>query len=151
MDLLEELSLVTAALDRAGIDYALCGAIALAIHGAPRATQDIDLLARAADLERLREAVRGCGYAFESLPMTFAASGITIQRFTKLVEAQPLMLDVRLAEGPLSSAWDTRETLQWQGGAVRVVSRQGLVSLKLVAGRPQDIVDVQRLEELARG
>jgi len=29
-----------------------------------------------------------------------------------------------------------------------VVSRAGLVTLKLTAGRPQDLVDVQRLGEL---
>jgi hypothetical protein len=37
------------------------------------------------------------------------------------------------------------------GSALWVVSRAGLITLKLAAGRPQDIVDVQRLEESARG
>jgi len=58
------------------VDYALCGGVALAIHGVPRATQDIDLLVRPEDLSRLREVARMCGFVFESFPMDFA-SGIT--------------------------------------------------------------------------
>jgi hypothetical protein len=38
-----------------------------------------------------------------------------------------------------------------EGGVVRVVSREGLISLKAAAGRPQDIADLKRLEELGRG
>ncbi len=43
-------------LEGRGIDYALCGGVALAIHGAPRASarpQDI------ADVQRLEELARG--------------------------------------------------------------------------------------------
>lgn len=138
-------------LETRGIEYALCGGMALAIHGAPRATQDIDLLARQEDLDRVRESARGCGFVFESLPMDFASSGVTIHRFTKLIENIPLMLDVLLAAGPLAAVWQTRLTVAFEAGQIKVVSKQGLVSMKLLAGRPQDIADVKRLEELDRG
>ena len=150
-DLLEELARLVSALDGAQIPYALCGGVAMAIHGVPRATQDIDLLAEEADIDRIRTAVVGCGFLFESLPMTFSSSGITIQRFTKLVDAQPLMFDVLFAGGPLAAVWADRQKVRWRGGEVSVVSRAGLISLKLAAGRPQDIADVQRLKELERG
>jgi hypothetical protein len=150
MDLLAELACLTGALEAAGIDYALCGAIALAIHGVCRATQNIDLLAREADLDELREVARSCGFVVESLPMTFASSDITVQRFTKLVGAQPLMLDVLFADGSLASVWDSRQTLEWRGGRVRVVSKEGLTTLKLLAGRAQDLVDLLRLQEVFR-
>jgi hypothetical protein len=35
---------VTAALDKSGIPYMLCGSFASAYHGSPRSTQDIDLV-----------------------------------------------------------------------------------------------------------
>jgi hypothetical protein len=151
VDLYQELSALVSTLETRGIDYALCGGMALAIHGAPRATQDIDLLARQEDLDRIREAARGCGFVFESLPMDFASSGITIYRFTKLIENVPLMLDVLLAEGPLAAVWQTRLTVALETGHIKVVSKQGLVTMKLAAGRPQDIADVKRLAELDRG
>lgn len=37
LDILEEMRKVVSALDEGGVDYALVGAFALAIHGAPRA------------------------------------------------------------------------------------------------------------------
>ena len=150
MDLFQELKNVTAALEADGIDYALCGGVALAIHGVPRATQDIDLLLRPEDLARLRDAIRRCGFTLESLPMDFA-SGITIQRFTKLVDSQPLMLDVLLVGGALENVWASRQSAEYEGGPVRVVSREGLITLKLAAARPQDLVDVKRLQEASRG
>jgi hypothetical protein len=151
VDFFAELKAVLAALDAFGVDYALCGAVALAIHGAPRATQDIDLLARAADLDKVRGAVRSCGFVLEALPMTFAASSITVHRFTKIIEGAPFMVDMLEAEGPLAAVWETRLKLDWQEGRVGVVSREGLVTLKLAAGRPQDVADLKRLEEIERG
>jgi hypothetical protein len=151
VDLLQELSAIISTLEARGIDYALCGGMALAIHGAPRATQDIDLLARSEDLERIRQAARDCGFVFESLPMDFSSSGITVHRFTKLIGEVPLMLDTLIADGPLATVWQTRLTATFEGGPIRVVSREGLVTMKLAAGRPQDIADVKRLAELDRG
>lgn len=150
MDFFQELRNLTDALDACGVDYALCGGVALAIHGVPRATQDIDLLIRPEDLGRLRETVRSCGFVLESFPMDFS-SGITIQRFTKLIDGQPLMLDALLVGGILQRAWEDRQTAEIEGGRMRVVSREGLIALKLAAGRAQDLVDVQRLQEISRG
>ena len=151
MDLFRELQDLVAALDRERADYALCGAVALAIHGVPRATKDIDLLVLEEQLPRVREVARSCGFTLHSSPMTFSNSGITLHRFTKILDGQPLMLDALIAGPSLKSVWETRERLAWAEGEVSVVSRQGLITLKLAAGRPQDLVDVQRLEELRHG
>ena len=59
MDFFQELKDLAIALDASVVDYALCGGVALAIHGVPRATQDIDLLVRPEDLSRLRDVARG--------------------------------------------------------------------------------------------
>jgi hypothetical protein len=49
VDLFDELVRLAAALHDAGTPYGLCGGLAVAAHGAPRATKDIDLH----DVERL--------------------------------------------------------------------------------------------------
>jgi hypothetical protein len=157
VDLFAEVVALTAALDAAAIDYAICGGVALAIHGAPRATRGIDLLVREADLPRLRDVVRTCGFTLEALPMTFSSSGISIRRFTKIEpDGRTLMVDVLLAEGALDAVWQTRARVTFGGTdaperTLWVVSRAGLVTLKLAAGRPQDLVDIQRLQEVSRG
>jgi len=61
------------------------------------------------------------------------------------------MLDALLVSGPTEAVWSGRLKAAFEGGTVRVVSREGLMSLKLAAGRPQDIADIKRLEELSRG
>ena len=50
----DELRAVLSALDQARVDYALIGALAVAVWGAPRATKDIDLLVRREDLPHAR-------------------------------------------------------------------------------------------------
>jgi hypothetical protein len=145
VDVYAEFVAIVRALDDASIDYALCGALALAVHGAPRATKDIDLIARREDADRIREVAKRNGFVFEALPMRFASSGIEVQRFTKLVEGRPLMLDVLWLDPPLQVVWDDRQRVEWQEGTLSVVSRDGLITLKLTAGRAQDLVDIQNL------
>lgn len=78
IDVYAEFVAVVHALDAAGIDYALCGALALAVHGVPRATKDIDLIARKEDEQRIREVARQIGFTFEALPLEFSGSGIEV-------------------------------------------------------------------------
>jgi hypothetical protein len=151
VDLYAELDALVRALDAAGIDYALCGGLALAVHGLPRATRDIDLLARRADLDRIREVVRARGFMIEALPMTFSSSGLTMQRFGKIGTGDPLMVDILIVDDALEPIWATRARVPYEQDSICVVSRQGLISLKLAAGRPQDLLDIQRLTELGNG
>jgi hypothetical protein len=41
MDLIDELAGLIKALNDAGVRYALCGGLAMAVHGHPRATQEL--------------------------------------------------------------------------------------------------------------
>lgn len=145
VDVHDELVALLSAFDRSNVEYALCGALALAVHGAPRATKDIDLIARKEDLETIRELVRTLGYVFEALPMEFSGSGIEVQRFTKLVDGRPLMLDLLWLNPKLDRIWNDRISMTWEDRTLTVVSRDGLITLKLTAGRPQDLVDIQSL------
>jgi predicted nucleotidyltransferase len=61
------------------------------------------------------------------------------------------MLDALLVSPPLRQAWEDRQSAEIEGGRVRVVSRESLIALKLAAARPQDLVDVQKLQEIRRG
>jgi hypothetical protein len=151
VDLFAELLGLLAELDARSTPYALCGAFALAVYGVPRATKDIDILALPRDLEHVREAARARGFKHEALPMTFSKSAIQVQRFTKIADGRPIMLDVLLVDGALGPIWNDRIKLPLGDRDVWVVSRDGLVTLKITAGRPQDLVDVQRLSEVEHG
>ena len=146
----EELTALVDALASAKVDYALCGAVALAVYGAPRATQDIDVLVRPEDVARVREVARGLGFTLESHPMKFS-SGFTVHRVVKMIGTQPFMLDLIEASEALATIFEGRETILSGERSMQVVSRDGLVAMKLAAGRPQDVIDVQRLKELGDG
>jgi len=146
LDLRDELDALTKSLDAANVPYAVCGALALAIHGHPRATKDIDLVIDPAQLDVTRAVARAHGFTLEALPTTLSGSGITVQRLSRVATGQILTLDLILGDGPLASVWATRERHETSRGPVWVVSRQGLVTMKLAAGRPQDLADLARLE-----
>ena len=150
MTLLDELRAVLRALDAAGVEYALAGGLAVAVWGAPRATKDIDLLIQPDSLPRAVAAVRECGFTLEALPFEFQ-DGTRLQRVNK-VDAQGnlLTVDFMLVDRNLAPAWAGRTRLPFGGGDVVVVGREALIAMKALAGRPQDIADIQNLKEVDR-
>ena len=102
-------------------------------------------MADPAHLDATKAVARTHGFNLEALPMTFSASGITIHCLSRVSGPQVLTLELILADGPLVSVWATRERHETSRGPVWVVSRQGLVTMKLAAGRPQDLADLARL------
>jgi hypothetical protein len=146
LDLRSELDAFTRSLDSANIPYAVCGALALAIHGHPRATKDIDILTPPEHVAATKAVARVHGFAIEALPMTFSASGITVHRMSRLSGAQILTVDIIEGAGELAPVWETREQHATARGSIWVVSKQGLVTMKLAAGRPQDLADLAKLE-----
>ncbi|HKU43817.1 MAG TPA: hypothetical protein VJR89_36910 [Polyangiales bacterium] len=149
MNLYDELVGVVRALDTARVDYALVGGLAVGLWGAPRATKDIDLLVRPEDLLSAKEAVRGCGYVPEALPMRFS-DGMEMQRLSKIVAGQLTTVDLLLVNANLESAWQSRERHELEDASVSVISRQALIAMKLSAGRPLDQHDVIKLTEQDR-
>ena len=149
MDLYEELRSLVRALARAEIDYALRGGVALAFHGHPRFTKDIDLLVEASDVDRLGSAVAKLGFDLPAAPITFDA-GTTIERvvhrISKAEGAELLTLDALVVTPALRRAFDSRERFRWTGGEITVVSAAALADMKRLAGRPQDLVDADLLD-----
>ena len=147
--LLEEFKSITQALNDAGIGYAVCGGWAMAIHGLPRATIDIDLLIAADDLERVWELAKQNGYDVEGLPLHFADGIIEIRRISKLDQESKLLytLDFLLVTAALAEVWEGRELVEWPEGRTWAVSKSGLIFLKRISGREQDLLDIKQLEE----
>jgi hypothetical protein len=71
VNLVTELHAVCATLGRAQIRYAICGGVAVTIHGATRSTKDIDILIAPTDVDKALDAVRAIGDKFAALPLVF--------------------------------------------------------------------------------
>lgn len=149
MVLVDELVGATRALEEAGIPYALVGGLALAVWGAPRATADIDLLVRPSDLERAVELARVQGFDGVALRMRFR-DGLELQRVTRAQDGKLLTLDFLLVNETLEPVWDSRVRLAVGKGSLWVISRDALIQMKALAGRPQDLADIERLQAIDR-
>jgi hypothetical protein len=148
-DLEQELDRLRTALDAQQIEYALCGGMAMAVHGAPRATIDIDLLIDGEDEARIEDTAVSLGYKIKAKPMSFSDGAIEIRRISKIdpVDGEVLMLDLLLVTPAVTSAWETREKRLWGGRPLGVVSKEGLVLLKMFRSSDQDHADIARLRE----
>ena len=148
MDLFQELQNLLATLRRESVPHALCGGLALAVHGLVRATEDIDLLVEAIALPRLRAAVEPLGFRFDPVPMTFQNGGVTIYRLLKTAGTDHLLLDLLLVTPLTQLAWDTRREVATDFGPVTVVSPPGLIHLKNLRRSGQDQDDIRQLQAL---
>jgi hypothetical protein len=118
--LLDEFKSITEALNDARIEYAVCGGWAMAIHGLPRATVDIDLLIRAEDLNLVLDIAREDGFEIEGLPRHF---DIEIRRISKIDSEsnQLITLDLLLVAEDEQDIWTDRKIVDWKEGQTSVV------------------------------
>lgn len=148
MNLIDELFSVIDCLEKNKIKYAICGGIAVIIHGYPRLTKDIDFMVLPEDKERIEESVKDAGYILNSGLIPFDVGKETerrIFRITKVQEEEFITLDFILLPPFLEKVWKTREKHLLEGRSLVVVSRKGLAQMKRIAKRPQDIADIFNL------
>ena len=143
-----------------GVEFLVIGGLAVAVHGYPRATKDVDIVPRpeAANLERL-----------------YGALAAIAARPVELGELRPTEMPVEFGPGALALGgnWALKtehgriDVMQWLPGAaaydeldanavavdlrgvgtVRFAGYEDVVAMKMAAGRRQDEEDLARLRE----
>jgi cellobiose-specific phosphotransferase system component IIB len=145
--LLVELSQLISAFDENEVEYAVCGGLSLAIHGFARATLDIDVLIQPETLEKAYEIGAKNGFDIRRLDISFKERAVEIRRVSKIDDnGEVLSLDLLLVTPQVQDVWETRETIDFLGKKLQVVSQAGLIKMNQQAGRPQDLADIERLE-----
>lgn len=144
--LIEELKTLIGSFNHHKIEFALCGGLAVAAHGLVRATQDIDFLIRLESLENAYNAAAEVGYNIRGLDISFKERIVEIRRVSKVVDEDVISLDFLMVTPQIEDVWQGREELDFMGERLFVVSREGLIKMKRLAARPQDIADIERLE-----
>ncbi len=150
IDIYAELKRIINALNENNVEYAVCGGWAMAIHGVPRATVDIDLLIKEDSLDKVFNIARENGYRLEGLPMSFRDGQIEIRRISKIDDETGfvLMLDLLLVTPEIADVLHSKSAETLENGLVFVVSRKGLIKLKTLSGRMQDKADIEKLKEI---
>ena len=127
-------------------EFLLVGAYALAGHGLPRATGDIDIWIRPTreNATRVWEALMAFGAPLETLtledltmPGVFFQIGIPPRRIDILTAIDGVEFD---------EAWEGRLDCAIDGIELSVLGREALIRNKRAAGRPKDLADLAWLE-----
>lgn len=150
MDLFIELQNIIKSFDEEKIDYALCGGLALAVYARPRATLDIDIMVDPDLLDKIKQIVENLGFNIPAMPMAFKGGAVQIQRMTKIdnESGEHLVLDLLLVTPETKLSWESRISVDWEGGTLKVLSPKGLIMLKLLRKSGQDMDDINYLKEL---
>lgn len=133
------------------VKFLLIGAYALAVHGFPRATKDIDFFVwpTPENAANLMQALTKFGAPLQDISAAdFASEGVIFQ-----IGNSPRRIDIvtRIDGISFDVAHAHRKTIAVEGMQVPVISLDDLIINKRASGRIQDLADVERLEgELQR-
>lgn len=145
----EDFQDVLAALLASGARFLVVGAHALAVHGVPRATGDLDIwvLPDPVNAERVWRALTRFGAPMETVgagPGDLARPGLVLQ-----IGLPPRRIDIltALTGVDFESAWRSRVVHRVGSLEVPFLDRDTLIRNKRATGRLRDLADVERLEE----
>jgi len=129
------------------VDYIIVGAYALAYHGAPRYTGDIDILVRP-DLENAQRILRALG------EFGFGSIGLTVEDFAtsdKVVQLGVAPVRVDIVTSLTGVSWEEASLGRAKGTygdiPVHYIGRKEFVLNKRVLGRKKDLADLEALGE----
>jgi len=141
---------IISAFNAARVEYLVVGGYALAAHGLPRATGDIDLWVRPIpeNAQRVVRALADFGAPLERVDVDdFSRPGMVVQ-----FGVEPGRIDILTAiEGvAFDEAYPDRLIVRTDDVDLPVIGRQHLLRNKRAVGRPQDLADASRLEQAER-
>ena len=129
------------------VKYLVVGGYAYAFHVEPPYTKDLDVWVRA-DTENaalVYQALKAFGAPLDGLtPQDFA-----VEHYFYRMGSEPNAIDVMMSVSGLTfdAAWNDRVEFDYHGVTVQIIAKADLITAKLAAGRPQDLVDAHKLKE----
>lgn len=145
----DELSELVALLKSHDVDFIVVGSHALAFHGIPRFTEDVDFFVRKTqeNVGRLASALAQFGVA---LPEASQQQLLDRERGLIMVGRKPNRADILNFLDGLSfeTAWDNSLRGELGGIEVAFLSLADFRATKLASGRPKDLADLALLDTL---
>jgi hypothetical protein len=130
------------------VRFLIVGAHALAAHGRPRATQDLDILVEPtkANAKRLGNALADFGYP--ELAREWASFANRDRMAT--LGREPLRVDIMtsISGVDFATAWAGRVKTKYGRFTLGLLGRKELITNKRAAGRTKDLLDIALLEEI---
>jgi hypothetical protein len=134
------------ALFAAGAEFLIVGAHALAAHGRPRATGDLDIWIRptTTNAERVWRALVNFGAPLNELRV----EDLAMPEIVFQIGIAPARIDLLTSLTGLNfeEAWLRRQLIEVEGRLLPFLSREDLIRNKAAVGRPRDLADIDDLE-----
>lgn len=128
------------------VRFLLVGAYAMGTHGYPRATSDIDIWVESSpeNAARVYQALSAFGAPLRDINEgTFTEPDVVFQ-----IGVAPRRIDIITAISGVSftQAYEKRLTVEVEGLAIPVISRDDLIANKRATGREKDRLDADHLD-----
>jgi len=128
------------------VRFLLVGAYALAAHGFPRATKDIDFFVWATpeNAANLMRALTRFGAPLHDISAAdFSSEGVIFQ-----IGNSPRRIDIitNISGVKCEQAYANKQAISIEGVEIPVISLDDLITNKRASGRTQDLADVEKLE-----
>jgi len=137
------------ALRDCGVEFLVVGAHAMAVHGVPRTTGDLDVWVRPTpgNAGRVLDALRRFGAPLERhglLPEDLETPGMVYQ-----IGLPPRRIDLMTSATGVDfeSSWRERVEVEVEGLVIPFIGREALIRNKRATGRDKDLVDLRILEK----
>lgn len=132
------------------VEYVIVGALAVAWHGFPRFSADVDFLVRPSkeNAERVVAALRAFGMGSLGLSVSdFETPGKVVQ-----MGFEPNRIDVMtsLTGVAFEEVWESRIEAAIDGIPIRVIGKSALLRNKESTNRPKDRIDAEQLRHIKR-
>jgi hypothetical protein len=135
------------ALNEVKAEYVIVGAHAVAAHGSPRATGDLDIWIQATreNAERVLEALRRFGAPLYDLTVEDLSSPDVVFQ----IGVPPVRIDILTSVSGVDfdTAWKRKAVIEVERLQVYCIGKEDLIANKLAAGRPKDLADAAALRE----
>ena len=129
------------------VRYLIVGAYAVMKYTEPRYTKDLDVWVEATpdNAKRVFKALAAFGAPMNAVTVEdFSNSDLVFQ-----IGIEPHRIDVMMQIKGLEfpEAWSRRFESEFEDVKINLVSKQDLLTSKVAAGRPQDLIDADRLRQ----
>ena len=150
VDLAPDFDEFCALLSARGVEFVIVGAYALAFHGVPRFTGDLDILVRPTEQNavKLLHAIDSFGFPTHALAPADVISGVKIIEMG--VPPVQLHLMSHIDGVTWDEVWNSRLAGPFGAREVWFIGRDAFVRNKKAAGRLKDLADIAALEEQDR-
>ena len=129
------------------VEYMIVGGYALAFHGKPRHTGDLDIWIKVSDTNAAKLLVVLEDFGFGNL-------GFTIDDFTKpgfitQIGYPPLRIDIlNSIDGvEFQDAYPNSKIIKTENLEIRFIGLKDFIQNKSASARPQDLVDIQEIKK----